>query len=309
MVDVAVCSRSMSRDPFLRDALLQRTDSVRFNDAGISLKGTELIEFLSGASQAVIALELLSEEIIRCCPDLKLISKYGVGIDNIDVEYLRRADVSLKYTDGVNRRAVSELALALMLMAVRNIPLATETVRMSKWKQVVGLELSSQTVGIIGYGNVGSDLAGLLKPFGSRVVFHDILNFDSSNAEQLSLRDLLACSDIVSLHVPLTKDTDRMVNQQFLKLMKRGSILVNTARGNLIDIDALKEAIETEQLSCAALDVFPEEPLVDRWFLNNPRIITTPHIGGSSQEAIRAMGMAAIKNLDDQYFSNNKPVY
>lgn len=299
---VAVCSRSFSNNPVLRDELLQRYRHVTFNDAGAQLKGDSLVAFLHGHDKAITALETLDSDVLSRLPQLKIIGKYGVGLDMIDMQAMHRYDKRLGWTGGVNKRAVSELVIAFAIAMLRHVPAANREVLAGTWRQHVGGNLSGRTVGIIGCGHVGKDLVQLLRPFGCTVLAHDILDFPEFYAAHavraVGLKELLSLSDIVTLHVPLNDSTRGMLDEKRLALLKTDAILINAARGGLVDEQALKIQLQQKRLAAAAFDVFACEPPADYALLSLPNFLVTPHIGGSSTEAILAMGRSAIAGLD-----------
>lgn len=303
MTRIVVASRSFSRHPVLRGELLAKYPNARFNDDGLSLSGDSLIDFLGGAEKAITALERLDEAAFDALPDLKVVSKYGVGFDMLDLEAMSRHGVKLGWTGGVNRRSVAELVISLSIALLRRLPEATAEVAAGKWRQIMGRQLSSCTLGIIGCGHVGKLLGRLLRPFGCRVLAHDILDFPAYYAEigveETSIEGLLKASDIVSLHLPLDRSTTNILNAERLSMMKDGAFLINAARGGLVDEAALKKMLISGRLAGAAFDVFVDEPPTDRELLAWPTFIVTPHIGGSTEEAILNMGRAAIRGLDD----------
>lgn len=299
---VAVCSRSFSNNPVLRGELLARYKNVTFNDGGASLSGESLIDFLRGHDKAITALENLDERVLAALPQLKVIGKYGVGLDMIDLAALHRHGKRIGWTGGVNRRSVSELVISFAIAMLRHVPAANREVLGGTWRQHVGRNLTGRTVGIVGCGHVGKDLASLLKAFGCRLLAHDILDFTDFYAEHgiesTSLEDLLARSDVVSVHVPLDDSTRGMLDANRLSLLKPDAVLINAARGGLVDEAALKAMLIQGRLAAAAFDVFATEPPSDKELLSLPNFLVTPHIGGSSYEAILAMGRAAIDGLD-----------
>ena len=171
---VAVCSRSFSRHPYLRSVLLSKFEHVKFNDDGLSLADDSLVEFLLRADFAITGLETIDDYILSNLPQLKRISKYGVGLDMIDIEAIRRHGKELAWQGGVNRRSVAELALTMMLSIIRKIPESQSKIASGLWIQTVGNTLTEKTVGIIGCGNIGRDLLALLKPFKCRILVNDI---------------------------------------------------------------------------------------------------------------------------------------
>jgi D-3-phosphoglycerate dehydrogenase len=300
---VAVCSRSFSSNPILRSELLARYPNVTFNDAGLQLRGDNLVEFLKGHDKAITALEVLDESVLARLPDLKVLSKYGVGLDMIDMPAMRARGVRLGWTGGVNRRSVSELVVSFAIAMLRHVPAANREVLGGTWRQHVGGHLSGRTVGIVGCGNVGKDLVQLLKPFGTPVLANDIRDYrefyEVHAVKPMGLEELLAKADVVTLHVPLDQSTRGMLDERRLSLMKPSAVLINLARGDLVDEVALKRMLQEKRLAAAAFDVFSIEPPLDKELLSLPSFLATPHIGGSAHEAILAMGRAAIDGLDD----------
>jgi phosphoglycerate dehydrogenase-like enzyme len=300
---VAVCSRSFSKNPLLRAELLTRYAHVTFNETGEVLLGDKLINFLNGHHKAITALEVINDDLLTKLPELQVISKYGVGLDSIDIAAVAAHGRRLGWTGGVNRRSVSELVIAFAISMLRHIPVANSAVKMGAWNQLVGGQLTGRTVGIVGCGHIGKDLVSLLKPFGCKILVNDILNFEDFYIEHsllpVKLDELLANADIVTLHVPLTTSTKGMLGANTLRLMKHNAVLINTARGGLVDEAALKSILKGGHIAAAAFDVFADEPPEDIELLSLPNFLATPHIGGSSQEAILAMGRAAIDGLDN----------
>jgi phosphoglycerate dehydrogenase-like enzyme len=299
---VAVTSRSFSKHPVLRSELLQRYPNVTFNDAGKSLTGADLIDFLRGHQMAITALEKLDQALFAALPELRVISKYGVGLDMIDLDAMQTAGVRLGWTPGVNRRSVAELVIAAAIALLHRVTFANREVREGRWRQVVGNQLTGRTVGIIGCGHIGKEVAVLVKAFGCSVVANDIVDYREFYQEHqvrpVSLEELLVVSDVVTLHVPLDASTEKMLSAVRLRAMKKGSVLINMARGGLVDEGEVKAMLRDGHLAGAAFDVFSSEPPDDRELLALPNVWITPHIGGSTEEAILAMGRAAIDGLD-----------
>jgi D-3-phosphoglycerate dehydrogenase len=299
---VAVTSRSFSKNPVLRRELLARYSNVTFNDQGLSLSDEALVEFLRGHDKAIIALEKITDGLLARLPEIKVISKYGVGIDNVDVEALKRRSVRLGWKGGVNRRSVSELVVATAIILLRRLYESNQEVRQGVWRQHTGAQLTGKTVGIVGLGHVGKDLVELLAPFQCRILAHDIVEFRDFcvgyGVKQTSLADVLENSDIVTIHLPLDDSTRGMFSEKTLAGMKKGALLINIARGGIVDEPALREKLKSGALAGAAFDVFADEPPHDMDLLNLPNFFATPHVGGSSIEAILAMGRAAIAGLE-----------
>ena len=300
---VAVCSRSFSKNPILRKELLDRYANVTFNDDGLKLEGTALVHFLSGATKAITALEVMDDQVLSQLPDLKVIGKYGVGKDMVDMQAMKRYGKYFGWAGGVNKRSVSEMVVSLTISLLRHFPEAQRDVIAGNWKQHVGGLLSGRTVGIIGCGFVGKDLIQLLQAWGCRFLAHDLINFDEFyseyNVEPVSLADLLKRSDVVSLHLPLDESTKNILDAKYLSLMKPSAILINASRGGLVDEVEVKNMLMDGRLTAAAFDVFSPEPPEDKQLLLLDNFFATPHLGGSAEEAILAMGLAAIDGLDN----------
>jgi D-3-phosphoglycerate dehydrogenase len=307
---VAVASHSFSKNPTLCRELLEQYPQSVFNETRQPLGSVELVQLLRGYEKAITGLEILDESIFSALPDLKIVSKYGVGLDTIDLAAARRHDVNIRWTPGVNRQAVAELAIAFMIaLARRLLPLASE-VRQGVWTHGGGRQLSSATVGIVGCGHVGKTVARLCRAFGARVIAYDVVDYADFYREcavtPVSLQTLLSESDFVTLHVPLDTSTKGMIGRAQIASMKDGAFLINTARGGIVDEQELKRALLNHKLGGAAFDVFATEPLRDTELSLLPNFVGTPHIGGSSVEAVLAMGRAAIAGLDDDSRTINR---
>jgi phosphoglycerate dehydrogenase-like enzyme len=298
---VAVTSISFGKNITLREELKNKFPNSSFNESGGNLPEHEFIKFLNNADAVIVGTEHVTDKILNQTPRLKIISKYGVGLDNIDEESLKRRNIALGWTGGVNQRSVSELTLCFMLGLCRNIFYSGYKLKQSQWEKDGGQQLTGKTIGIIGCGHIGSDLVRLLAPFKCNLLVNDIINKSefcrNHGAIQTSLETLVNESDLISLHVPLTSVTKEMVNEDFLGQMKPTSCLINTSRGDVVDQAALKNALQQNTIAGAALDVFTEEPPTDEEFLSLPNLMATPHIGGNAREAVEAMGRSAIAHL------------
>lgn len=285
----------------LRAELSARYPNVTFNESGRSLSGDALAAFLAGHDAAITALETIDGPLLDRLPELRLISKYGVGLDMLDLPLLRRRGIRLGWTGGVNRRSVAELVIAMAISLLRHVPQGNALVRDGQWRQLMGRHLSERVVGIVGCGHVGKDLAMLLRAFGCTVLAHDIRAFPEFYAahaiEPVGLEELLTRADVVSLHLPFDRTTANILSAERLALMRPDAILVNAARGGLVDEAALKRMLMAGLLAGAAFDVFAGEPPTDMELLRLPNFLATPHIGGSAEEAVLAMGRAAIDGV------------
>ena len=302
MTRIAVVSRSFARNPALKAELLARYRDVAFTDSPSVLEGAALIDLLRGHDRAIVGLERIDAAVLDAVPELRVVSKYGVGLDGLDMEALAARGVKLAWTGGVNKRSVSELTLAFAIALMHRLPESIRELNGGVWRPLVGRQLTGRTVGLVGCGHVGQDLVRLLAPFECRVLAHDIRDYPefyaSRRVEPVSLDRLLEASDIVSLHVPLDAVTRGMIGAAEIARMPAGAVLINAARGGLVDESALADALSSGHLAGAACDVFQIEPDANPRLLAMPTFLGTPHIGGSTVEAQLAMGRAAIEGLD-----------
>jgi len=300
---VAVCSRSFSQNKILRKELIKQFPNTKFNDAGISLNGDSLVEFLKGMERAVLALEYLTEEVIQQLPELKVVGKYGVGLDKLDLHAMSKSNIKLGWTAGVNSIAVAELTIALALDIVRKVSESQAVVAGGEWTQVKGQQLSSLKVGVVGYGHVGSKVSRLFKAFGSDVVSYDIKGLEqemeNDGVTPSSWKKIVEECDLITVHVPYHKQNHHLISDKVMSSMKPGSYILNTARGGLIDEFSLLQHLESGHIHAAGLDVFEIEPPKNNALVGRSDVVVTSHIGGSSKEAILAMGRAAIAGLSD----------
>jgi len=303
MISLAVASRSFSKHPVLRESVLKKYPDVKFNDEGVSLIGQDLVDFLKDSRMAITALETINSSILEKLPNLEVIGKYGVGLDMIDLNAMSKYNVKLGWSGGVNKTSVAELVVSLSTLLLHKAVYANNEVKKGEWYQIKGRELSSSTVGIVGCGHIGKEVVKFLQPYGCRILAHDILDFDAFYAqysvEKMPLNMLLEESDVVTLHLPLDESTINILNKENICNMKAGAILLNLARGGLVDEIVLEEALISGSLSGAALDVFKDEPPINNRLTKLDNVFVTPHIGGSTDEAILAMGMAAINGLEN----------
>lgn len=300
---IAVAARSFARNAALRAELTARYPDVTFTESAALLNGDDLVALLRGHDRAIIGLERVDDAVLSKLPELKIISKYGVGLDGLDIDAIAQRGIRLGWTGGVNRRSVSELTLAFAIALLHRVPETAFGLRAGQWNKLLGRQLTGRTVGIVGCGFVGKDLTRLLAPFECRVLAHDICDYAefyrANGVTPVSLEQLLSESEIVTLHVPLDRSTRGMIGAAQLALMQKGAFLINAARGGLVDEDALADALERGHLAGAACDVYLMEPEANPRLLALPTFLGTAHIGGSTQEAQLAMGRAAIEGLEN----------
>jgi D-3-phosphoglycerate dehydrogenase len=303
MSRIVVASRSFSANPALRAELASRYGEVTFTDSPTILSGDPLIALLRGHDKAIVGLEPIDGRVLAEVPELRVISKYGVGLDGLDLDAIAQHGVRLGWVGGVNRRSVAELTLMFAIALLHRVPESFALLRSGGWDKFVGRELTGRAVGIIGCGHVGQDLVRLLAPFGCRVLANDIRDYPefyrAHQVEPVPLRQALSDAEVVTLHVPLDRSTWGMIGAAEIAAMRKGAVLINAARGGLVDEDALAAALASGHLAGAAADVFQAEPAASPALLAMPTFLGTPHIGGSSAEAQLAMGRAAIDGLEN----------
>ncbi|KRT68809.1 MAG: phosphoglycerate dehydrogenase, D-3-phosphoglycerate dehydrogenase [candidate division NC10 bacterium CSP1-5] len=280
--------------------LEERGFRYRVNPHGRRLTAAEVKALLGDADGMIAGTEPLNAEVLQAAGRLKVISRCGVGVDNVDLATAEALGIAVLTTTGAATNAVAELVLAGILALLRHLPSLDRRCKAREWKREMGRLLEDRCVGIVGLGRIGKRVAELVSAFRAQVVAHDLLE-DREFArvhriEYLPLDSLLRRADIVTLHVNLGPATKGLIRAEQLALMRPGALLVNCARGDLVDEVALADAIRTGHLGGAFLDTFGEEPYVGP-LLDLPQVLVTPHIGAYTVESRVAMEMEAARNL------------
>jgi D-3-phosphoglycerate dehydrogenase len=287
-------------DPTLKAVLEKAVGEVIYNPAERPLASAELRALIGDVDGYIAGLDHIDRSVIEGAGRLKVIARYGVGVDRVDVDAATGRGIVVTNTPGANSSAVAELTIGLMLALGRSICPADRATRCGEWPRFAGVGLRGKNIGLVGFGAVGREVASRLRGFGCRIrVCDPQVSFEIAKAagvELVDLGELLTLSDFVSLHASLHPETAGMVNVDFLSSMKRGAFLVNTARGELIDESALREALEKGHLRGAALDCFIEEPpRCDHPFLSMDQVLVTPHLASHTDEAMNAMGWMSLE--------------
>lgn len=271
---------------------------IATNPFGRKLTEAEISSLLTDSVVGLLAgVEPLTAKVISGAANLHVISRCGVGLDNVDQAAARDQDISVMSTPDAPVDSVTEMTLGLILSVLRKIPQADGEVRKGNWPRLKGRLLKAQTVGILGLGRIGNRVASMCSSFGARVIAHDPVVKDSPpNVEWVDLQELLAISDILSLHMPYSEKTHHFINKESLAAMKPGAILINTARGSLVNEAELMTALQSGQLSGAGLDVFESEPYTGA-LQDLPQVVLTPHLASSAIESRREMELEAASNL------------
>jgi D-3-phosphoglycerate dehydrogenase / 2-oxoglutarate reductase len=265
----------------------------------------DLIEAAKEYDAMVVGIEKITAPVVQASTKLRIMTKHGAGVDNIDVKTATARGVVVTSAPGANSDAVADLTLGLFLSLARTIPFADRSVREGKWPRLAGLQLNEKTLGIIGLGQIGKKVAKRASGFDMRVLVYDVVQ-DEAFARQSGIRyvplaELLAQSDFVSIHVPLIPSTHRLIGERELRLMKKDAFLVNISRGNIVDEEALYRVLKEGRIRGAALDVFSQEPPVGSPFLSLDNVVLTPHMGGYTLEALRETGMICVRNIADLF--------
>lgn len=304
-MNIVVTSPSFSSNKLLQEEIYKYFPNAKLNLDGKRFNKEDLIEYIKDADAVIVGLEPINKEVLDKCPKLKIVSKYGVGLNNIDLEACKKRKIAIGWTGGVNKLSVAEMALGYMLMLCRNLFVTSNELKNGIWNKAGGFQLSGKKVGIIGVGYIGKEVIRLLKPFNCEIYVNDIINQDEYYKEnsliETSKEEIFKTCDIVTIHTPYDDTTKEIVNLEVFKMMKKSSFIINSARGGIINENDLKYALQNKLIGGAAIDAYVEEPPTDKELLNLPNLICTPHIGGNSKEAVEAMGMSAIKHLVEYF--------
>lgn len=296
-VVISTSSFDVDNNPGI-DSLRAAGLQIATNPFGRKLTESEISELLTDSVVGLLAgVEPLTAQVISNAKNLRVISRCGVGLDNVDLSAARDRDVFVTSTPDAPVDSVVEMTMGLMLAALRQIPEADRQVRNDGWPRLKGRLLKARTVGILGLGRIGSKVAGICSAFGARVIAYDpVVQNTSSDVECVDLQTLLSQSDIVSLHIPYNEETHHLINKENLAAMKPGAVLINTARGSLVEEDELLKALRSGQLWAAGLDVFESEPYSGE-MRDLPQVVLTPHLASSAVESRREMELEAARNL------------
>jgi D-3-phosphoglycerate dehydrogenase len=288
-------------DPKLRTDLADAVGDVIYNPTDHPLVARELAGMVRGVDGLIAGLDEINHEVIEAADCLRVIARYGVGLDRVDLEAARRKGIVVTNTPGANATSVAELSVGLMIALVRHIPEANQRTKAGEWPRLKGTTLSGKTVGLIGLGAIGRRVAHMLSGFNCRVIGYDpAVGRDEAKAlgvEWLERDQVVQQADFLSLHLPVVPATENMLNRDVIGRMKQGAYLINTARSELIDEDALLEALQSDKLAGAALDTFRHEPPgADHPILQLKQVIATPHTGAHTDDATNAMGRMALSD-------------
>ncbi len=298
---IAITTSSFGRYDKQPLRLLQgKKFSLVFNKFGRTLTPKETLELLAGCVAAVAGTERYDQKILGRLPRLKVISRCGVGTDNIDLKVCQKRRIKVFTTPDAPTRAVAELVMGFVLSLLRNIHLMDRSVRSQQWQKKMGGLFQEKKVGVIGFGRIGKEVARLSRALGAEIFYFDPYVKQAprllAHARKLNLKDLLRKCDIISLHLPLNPQNKHLISVQEFNLMKENAILINCSRGGIVDEPALYQALKKKKLAGAGLDVFEHEPYRGS-LLKCDNVILTPHVGSYAKESRVRMELEAVSNL------------
>lgn len=301
MKKILITTSTFNLDNFSRETLdkfKKNKIELVFNPYKRRLKEKEVLELLRENVIGIIAgVEPLTQQVLATTKTLQVISRCGVGVDNIDIEAANQLQIKIYNTPDAPTLAVAEFTIALMLNLMRHIHLADKMIRKGEWKQFMGNLLSAKTVGVVGFGRVGKKVSALLNAFDANILVYDPqIDTQLDEEKYCSMDVLLQQSDIVTLHLPSSADNHHLINETILSQMKPTALLVNTSRGDLIQENALYRALKLGKLAGAALDVYSDEPYSGQ-LVELPNVLLTAHMAGYAREARDLMEKHAVDNL------------
>jgi len=273
---------------------------IQFNPKKRRLSREEVVSLGSDCVGIIAGLEKLDADTLSCFPNLRVVSRLGSGVDNIDLEAAKQKGIVVRNTPYGPTRAAAELTLAMVMALLRNIPMADRNMRQGIWRKEIGQLLQGRTVGILGLGRIGREVAQLMIAMGCTVIGHDLVpDIDWSakhNVRLVDFPDLLLESEILCIHVSTLDDNATLIGEKELASMRPGAMLVNMARGGIVDEDALVAALKNETLKGAALDVYNHEPYTGP-LTEIDTVVLTPHLGSYAKDAKLAMEIESVENL------------
>jgi phosphoglycerate dehydrogenase-like enzyme len=302
MKKILITPRSLTKDGDSALELLSRQGfELVFSTPGKLPPTAELIRLLPGCTGWLAGVEPIPADVLEAAADLKIISRNGTGVDNIDLQAARRLGIEIMRAEGANARGVAELTLGVILSLIRSIPFSDARMKRGSWERRKGLELQGRTLGLIGCGKIGQRVSQLALAFGMDVRAYDAMpdqRFAPGPGFRFTtLEEVLAGSHIISFHCPEQPDGHAILDRERLGRLKPGVFLVNTARASLIDETAVLEGLRKGRVAGLALDVYDREPPAATPLLSDERVIATPHIGGYTTESVSRATLAAVENL------------
>lgn len=261
----------------------------------------ELIKLLPGCVGYLAGVETVSAKVLAAAIDLRVIGRNGTGVDNVDLDAAKKKGLVICRAEGANARGVAELAFSHILASVRSIPFSDNCLKKGKWERRKGLELEGRTLGLVGCGKIGRMVAQFALAFGMKVLAYDLYpdkSFKpSGDFSYVTLNDIMTNADIISLHCPPKEDGLPLIDRHAVSIMKKGVYIINTARGGLMDDDAILEGLESGKIAGVGVDAFESEPPVDWRLAKHDRVVATPHVGGFTDESVDRAVSLSVENM------------
>lgn len=276
-------------------------DEIVFNPYGRPLQEEEVAELLDGCSGYIAGLDFITKKALASQKTLKVISRYGAGVDRVDIAAAKEMGIAVCNTPGANASAVADLALGLMLCVARQVPKLDSKTKQGEWVRSTGVELFGKTIGILGLGAIGKGVAQRAQGFAMKVLaydpFIDTEYTSANNIQAVTFDELIKSCDVISLHLPLNDETRHIMGRDTLAQMKQGAILINTARGGLIDESAAYDLLVSGHLGGLGLDAYEQEPPGESPLFKLDNVVATPHTASHTREATQNMANMAVDNL------------
>jgi len=296
--EVVVLARSFGRASSEPLEILKKAGlSVAFKSDPEPENESVVAELIGDAEAVIVGVDRIGEVVLSSCPHLRVISKHGIGVDNIDLEAAKKRGIVVANAPGTNSESVADMAFLFILSCARHLKLVLEQIQNKKWSSpLLGSELEGKILGIVGLGRIGKGVARRALGFGMKVIYFDPF-VEEESFTRVNLEELFQIADFITLHLPLSSQTRHLVNEKLLSLMKKEAFLINTARGELVDEEALYRFLKEGRIAGAGLDVLSFEPPFESPLLTLPNVLVTPHVAAHTKEANMKMGRIAAWNV------------
>jgi len=296
--EVVVLARSFGRASSEPLEILKKAGlSVAFQSNPEPENESVVAELIGDAEAVIVGVDRIGEKVLSSCPHLRVISKHGIGVDNIDLEAAKKRGIVVANAPGTNSESVADMAFLFILSCARHLKLLLEQIQNKKWSSpLLGSELEGKILGIVGLGRIGKGVARRALGFGMKVIYFDPF-VEEESFTRVNLEELFQIADFITLHLPLSSQTRHLVNEKLLSLMKKEAFLINTARGELVDEEALYRFLKEGRIAGAGLDVLSFEPPFESPLLTLPNVLVTPHVAAHTKEANMKMGRIAAWNV------------
>jgi D-3-phosphoglycerate dehydrogenase len=300
MYEVLVNTENFNKKNYFGLSILKKKKvKIIFNNTQKKISQNYLKKNVNERTIAILAdLEKYDKNIIDKCANLKVISRFGVGTDNLDLDYIKNKKIEIKITKKSTPYSVAEFVVGLIFLLIKRINLLDDSVKAKKWNRLNGYLLNGKNIGIVGFGKIGSLLPKLLKGFNCNFLIYEKKKIKNKNYRKTSLNKLFKESDIITIHLNSSSKNKNIINRNYLELMKKNSFLINTSRGDLLNEDDLYKILSKKKILGAALDCFKNEPYIGK-LSKLKNIILTPHVASNTKECRQLMEVESSKNIFD----------